>query len=407
MITATFAKHTSRLTRHSMPTAFEAEFEEATLTFEGPAAALRTITGVTFAGTTIAIDPKARRAIHEHHSDPAIVVERPGLDAFLQVFLYGVGDGGIADETLVTTDEKPWTLPVRQIVPRQAAFQSWFSDGMLTIDAREPVEIIWQTSNQGIEREISGGTVSGRHQIIPPALFGDRLGVCLSSTGDIYGGMEHKHTLFGEVGLASGRYLLSGGKMLEPRAVHTPSYRSLVVDLLSNESFDQQMTDGFSETTIIADAVKAEALRARFGSSSRPIKILTAEPLSNADRKPDILLLDPDCDQVLPTATVSFLLFADQAGDGYPQRQAKVIERLECDKNIAAIEHAWTRATKFYAADPERNQFGIGWSTSSTDRARGRIALMRAMTLDQRDFDAHRLDWAAIPMARGLNQRTD
>ncbi len=409
MTRATFARHRSVLNRHIETCTTKDFFDEATLTLEGDPVLLSKVIEVQYGPKRIAIDQQACRAIHGSHSDPAIIVHRE-QGSFLQLFLYTVGEGYNEPAIIRFADGAKEIVPVAAMECDLSDLRSSVVDenGLkLKVTSARPFEVIWQTSNLGIEREIHMGSFaadeSGQDFLFDiPAFFGNRLGVCVSSSDDIYSGHEHKHTFFGEVGLASGRYLLKGSRLLPPRTNHAETrVRSLLVDFLTCDDFDEALLNRFDEVTIITDYERAATIAERV-LHHRALQTLTAARPGLGCKDADILLLHPDEPIGVPDKMASFLLFADQNSEGFAERLQRTLARLEKDPAVKAVERSWTGATKFYEPQWASADYGIAFSHSTADANRGRATMERLKLTRRSDIGEATFQMAATPFARSL-----
>jgi hypothetical protein len=413
LITATFARHRSILNRHTKPDPTRDCFDEGTLTLEGAANVLSKVTEVSYGPRRIGIDQLAKRAIHDHHSDPAIIIERNG-SAFLQLFLYGVGQGFPTPATISVADEQDITVPVAHLGAEMAGLKTSVvdADGLkLKVIAQSPFEVIWQTSYFGVEQESHLGTFDAAPVDQPrlfdiPTLFGDRLGVCVSSTEDIYGGEEHKHTFFGEVGLASGRHLLVGDLLVPPRTIHANSrIKSLLVDFLTTDKLDQEALAQFDEVTVVTDHQRASSLASNGFLAKKSIRIVTAGRPDDLNQPTDIVMMEPEETVEIGGATASFLLFADQHSLGFNDRLIRVLARMRQEPGLQAIERSWTRASKFYEPRWNEQDYGIAFSTSSAELQRGRATMERLKLTRREEIGQSTFNMAAVPFVKTIFKR--
>jgi hypothetical protein len=410
LITATFARHRSILNRHVKPDPTRDCFDEGTLTLEGAADVLSRITEVSYGPRRIGIDQRAKRAIHDYHSDPAIIVDRNG-SAFLQLFLYEVDQGFTNPVTISVAGGQDITIPVDHLGAEVAGLRTSVvdADGLkLKVIAQSPFEVIWQTSHFGVEQERHLGIFDAAPVDQPrlfdiPTLFGDRLGVCVSSTNDIYGGEEHKHTFFGEVGLASGRHLLAGDLLLPPRTIYANSrIKSLLVDFLTTDKLHQETLAQFDEVTVVTDHQRASGLASSGFLARKSIRIVTAGRAGDLNQPTDIVMMKPEETVEIGDATSSFLLFADQHSPDFNDRLFRVLARMKQEPGLQSIEQSWTRASKFYEPTWDHRDYGIAFSTSSAELQRGRSTMERSKLTRREEIGQATFNMAAVPFAKNI-----
>lgn len=389
-------------------------FDEGTLTFVGTAEELRRIRGVKANDHAVVIDHARQTADHGTHMDPAIIVEDPSL-TFLQVFLCGNDAGEAIRKVAVVLDDN--SVLMLDPVPHRPTEDSDIRSEMKRSRSGWTVEVaggsvtpIWQHSRFGTERETVGMVVSAGGTVRVPALFSDRLGLCLT-TDDMFGGTEHKHLLHGEVGQASGRWVYAGGNLHAPRARRMPAYRSAVARLMDGDIPPLDAFAGFDELQIFCRPEHAErAMKDYAASGVAAVGVMTVSEYEEED--PDILLVDPRTGYFgAPDRPISMLLFADQNDPDYPDRfraAASLFRHLP--EETPVLESAWFSESRI---EPERGvrYYGIGYSYSTADFPRAMVELTRRMMLPERQLcgicqrSMNCLDMLATPWAKTVQPR--
>ncbi len=390
--------------------------DEGTLTFVGTAAELSRIRGVKANDHAVIIDHVRGTADHGSHIDPAIVVEHPTL-TFLQVFLSGSGAGEAVRKVAVVLDDGSASMldPVRHDPEHSGEIRSELRrsrSGWEFEVSGGCVTPIWQHSRFGTERETLGMTMTGSGLLRVPALFSDRLGLCLT-TDDVFGGTEHKHLLHGEVGQASGRWVYAGGNLHAPRARRMPAYRSAIAKLLDGEVPPVDAFTGFDELQIFCRPEHAEmAMKDYAASGVSSLGVVTVSDHEEDD--PDILLIDPRAGYFgAPHRPISMLLFADQNDPEYQDRftaAASLFRQLP--EETPVVESAWFSESR---VEPERGvrYYGIGYSHSTADFPSAMVALTRRQMSPERQLcgscprSANCLDMLATPWAKTVQPGKD
>lgn len=401
--------HVSVMHRHMEDGTDVERFDEGTLTFVGSAAELRRIRGVKANDHNVVIDQERRTADHGTHMDPAIIVEDPAL-TFLQIFLCGNDAGEAIRKVAVVLDDGSVSVmePVRHEAAEEDDIRSELKrsrSGWTFEVSGSSVTPIWQHSRFGAERETVGMAIAGSGILRIPALFSDRLGLCLT-TDDVFGGTEHKHLLHGEAGHASGRWVYAGGNMHAPRARRMPAYRSAVARLMDGDVPPVDAFAGFDELQIFCRPEHAQLAMTDYAASGvAAIGVVTVS--ENEEEDPDILLVDPRAGYFgNPERPISMLLFADQNDPSYPDRfraAASLFRHLP--EETPVLESAWFSESH---VEPERGvrYYGIGYSHSTADFPKAMVELTRRMMLPERQLcgscprSANCLDMLATPWAK-------
>ena len=406
--------HVSLMHRHMEDGTDVERFEEGTLTFVAPPVELRRIRGVKANGHAVVIDHTRQTADHGTHMDPAIVVEDPAF-SFLQVFLCGSDAGEAIGRVAVVFDDG--TAAVFDTVRHEASQEDLSSvlvrrrgSWMFTVSGSS-VTPIWQHSSFGTERETLSTTIAGEGVLRVPALFSDRLGLCLTSD-DVFGGTEHKHLLHGEAGMASGRWVYAGGNMHAPRARRLPAYKSAVAKLFDGDAPPPDAFAGFDELQLFCRPEHAGMAMEDYASSASAVSVMTVSEFEDED--PDILLVDPRTGYFgMGSRPISMLLFADQNDVSYPDRfRAAAALFRHLPEDVPVLESAWFSES---GIEPERGvrHYGIGYSHSSADFPKAMVELTRRLMLPERQLcgscprAGNCLDMLATPWARTVQPGRD
>lgn len=393
--------------RHTLEGTDVVVFKEPTITFVGTRAELERIKGAKAGTHSVVFDHQRRTAHHGSHADPAIIVDAQG-HSFLQVFLCDADpDESFTKVGVLLDDGSVVALdPVRH---RTTADDGIHSDvtktdtGWLVEVEGRAVTPIWQHASYGIERETVCPVVSGQGRVMVPALFSDRLGLCLT-TEDLFGGIEHKHLFHGEAGQPSGRWLYSGGNLHMPRARKMPAYRSLVLDLTGDGLPSADVVLGFDEVQAYCHPMHEDAARLAYGRYGVPLDIVTTSEAE--DDEPDLLIVDARY-MWRPTARpISLLLFADQNAPDWGDRlQASLALLRRLPGEVPVMESAWLGDAGM-TPEPGNRHYGIGFSTSSADFPRGMIDLTKRIRLPDRmlcgtcGLDGRCMETLATPWAK-------
>ncbi|HCI46066.1 MAG TPA: hypothetical protein DFI00_02100 [Rhodospirillaceae bacterium] len=209
-----------------------------------------------------------RGSVHHlgRHSDPLfLIADQDGRPA-LEINLYDMSAANLNGSVLElqADDGQVMTLAMQvqdAPVDVQLLSSELFRDGhdcALTVSAPEGGEIIWQRMVNGRFVEQRQTLAVGEQRIAIPPAFADWFGICLTSRS-LYGAVEHKHMIIGELGLGSGRWFLdfSNNALLAPRMADPMRYRSLLVlcrsDVPSIEDI-RAWLENWDEVEIVADA---------------------------------------------------------------------------------------------------------------------------------------------------------
>lgn len=379
------SSHVSVMHRHTVEGTDVVEFREPTITFVGAREDLLRIRGAKAGSHAVAFDHQRKTAQHGSHSDPAIIIEAQGR-SFLQVFLCDADpDETFTKVGVLLEDGSVETLdPVRHVTTADDGIDTEVTrqDGAWRVEVEgRSVTPIWQHSSYGIERETLGAAIEGRGRLLVPALFSDRLGLCLT-TEDLFGGIEHKHLFHGEAGHPSGRYVYSGGNLHLPRARKMPAYRSLVLDLTGESVPSSDIVAGFDEVQAYCHPMHEDAARREYGRSGIPVDVVTVSEAE--DDEPDLLVVDARR-MWRPTARpISLLLFADQNTPEWGERlQASIALYTRLPEEVPVLETAWFGESGIVPNRGDRH-YGVGFSTSTADFPRGMIDLTKRLTLPDR-----------------------
>lgn len=409
------SSHLSVMHRHMQDGTDIERFEEGTLTFIASAGDLRRIRGIKANAHAVVIDHVRQTADHGTHSDPAIIVEE-GTFTFLQIFLCGSDAAERISRVALILDDGSLVMvdAVRHDPPEDEGLTSsvtWTQAGWFAEANGVSVTPIWQHSRFGVEKETVGGTVSGRARLKVPALFSDRLGLCLT-TDDLFGGIEHKHLLHGEAGQASGRWVYAGGNMLAPRARRLPAFKSAVVRLDGEDVPPLEAFAGFDELQIFCHPRYAEFALRDYSSIGASVSVMSFS--DNEEDQPDLLLVDPRFGYHNPSSRpISMLLFSDQNDPEYPDRfraAAALFRRLP--ENVPVLESAWFAESGIEPTRGERH-YGIGYSYSSADFPAAMNDLTRRIVLPGRQLcgicekSSNCMDMLATPWAKTVQPGKD
>ena len=233
-----------------------------------------------------------RGSVHHlgRHSDPLFLIADQDGRLALEINLYDMSaadlDGSVLE--LQADDGQVMTLAMQvqdAPVDVQLLTSELVRDGhdhALTVSAPEGGEIIWQRMVNGRFVEQRQTLAVGEQRIAIPPAFADWFGICLTSRS-LYGAVEHKHMIIGELGLGSGRWFLdfSNNALLAPRMADPMRYRSLLVrcrsDLPSIEDI-RGWLEGWDEVEIIADAgiLEHASIDKRINLRALPVNELSA-----------------------------------------------------------------------------------------------------------------------------------
>lgn len=182
-----------------------------------------------------------RRSLHHRgrHADPLFPVqtEQGGTTTF-EINLYDIGLEDIRNagiELVMASGE------ICRVAPQMMAEQAdpdrldshidWLpSRPVLHVTLAQPGELVWQVLRFGRFSEQRQLLEAGQHAIAIPPAFADWYGISISSEA-IYGAIEHKHMLLGQLGIGAGRwlYLSRQDLLLPPPMAGADRYRALVV----------------------------------------------------------------------------------------------------------------------------------------------------------------------------------
>jgi hypothetical protein len=401
------SSHVSVMHRHTVEGTDVVVFREPTITFVGARDELGRIRGAKAGAHSVVFDHQRRTAQHGTHLDPAIIIDAQG-HSFLQVFLCDADPEESFTKVGVVLDDGSVVAldTVRHRTTADDGIDTEVSrtDGVWRVEVEgRSVTPIWQHSSYGVERETLGPIVSGRGRVAVPALFSDRLGLCLT-TEDLFGGIEHKHLFHGEAGHPSGRWLYSGGNLHMPRARKMPAYRSLVLDLTGDGRPSADVVMGFDEVQAYCHPMHEDAARLAYGRYGVPLDVVTVS--ESEEDEPDLLLVDARQMWRPTVRPVSLLLFADQNEPDWADRlQASLALFARLPEEVPVLEAAWFGETGI-VPEPGNRHYGVGFSQSSADFPRGMIDLTKRVRLPDRimcgtcEYDGRCMDLLATPWAR-------
>ncbi len=315
------------------------------------------------------------------HTDPLFVFEREGR-ACVDLTVYGGEVGDRAE--LERADGGIVTLPVHQGegVPEEAAFESRLErlgpgQWVLDVETTSPVEVIWQKVSFGAFRECIVSLPAGRHVLAVPAAFAEYLGVCVSG-----GSAEHKHRIFGHIGMGSGRHVLDAerGVVLHPRGGHGFRYQAAVVAVPDAEALERLLPDldEFDEVEVFTPAgPDAMMVRERAEAIGVPHKVTTFGRAMDAD----VVVVDPAVPEV-PDRSFSYMLFAGAGAPGFAERTAAACRRTKAlPPGIPVLDRSWVCATLEATIQADRPHYGIAFSRPPAELL-DRASLRRAQVAE-------------------------
>lgn len=386
MLEAVAARHKCVSFYHASSGTQVSTFDEATLSLGGTHGAIQSVCGIEIDGVKFEVDRARKTVTHPEHSDPAI----PFLHAgrwWLQIFLC---EGRYERElpTKVKVSTTSGTHEVASVIIRQSdsdiemasRLTGRAGDRRIECLSSHPVEGTIQWSVCG--REMESGAVrlkAGRNEMKLHPIHGERYGICLSST-DPFGGIEHKHMVFGETGHASGRILANRDGFWLPKTREF-AYRSIIaVDHGQDDGWLQNlMGDPEIDELDIWTSVSKAQLIATSKLMAPGRRITTYAPaVDPAAKFADVVIVDPDS-HLPDNKDLAFMLFMDQAQDGFQDRLELVLRRLATiPDEINVIDRAWI-GSKGQPAMSTPN-YGIGFSVSSEKDKKSHIALYKRLS---------------------------
>ena len=411
MLKAVAAPHRSRVFRHVESGTQTHEFEEPTITISGDREEVEAIREVKIGTLTVGINPARRVAHHKDHDDPAIPFVRGGR-WHLQIFLCGSDLSELGGTINIAGAGRRETVDLRHFEGQPVRLETrlrteggrWFID----VGGDGTVETLWQGSLWGREFEQDGPVVLGSGSIEIPALNSERLGLCLT-TGDPYGGIEHKHVFFGEAGQPSGRIVAVSDRLLFPKLREQFRYRSLIVaDDEENPEWVERILSAnrHDEADIWCRPNRAEVIQRAFRNDPK-VRVTTFTTLSDGGEGADVIVTDPS-DRLPPDRPVSFLLFSDQNDPAFPERFSTVLRRIKSiPEEQPVLERGWLDGTSGPLSS-DIASYGIGFSYSSDNDPRRAIDLTRRLRIPERspcggcDFAEECASIIATPWARGV-----
>jgi hypothetical protein len=390
-------------------------FDEATMSIGGSIEAIDAITRLEIDGIAFDVDARRRTIHHPEHSDPAIPFHYDGC-WWLQVFLC---DGRY--ETKLPLKVRAWTSQVELVV---GAVEVHVSDEKIELDSHisgppggrvlsfvsgSPTEVMMQTSFCGRELEEAVGVFPpGPNEIPILAVHSERYGITLS-TIDPFGGIEHKHMIYGQGGHASGRILVDASGAWLPKVREQFSYRSAILKddegdwvslAVSDPSFDEiDVWTSMARREVIEDMIRLSGGKGR--------KVTTYEMSSSQFAgSADVILIGAD-DVVPPAKTISLMLFTDQASEQFSDRYDAAIRRLKTiPASIDVIDRAWFGSRDVPSLDGR--YYGVAFSTSSEASGTAKANLFKRMQMPTFDpcgscnAKPFCLSVTAIPLAKNM-----
>lgn len=381
---AVLAKHRCRAFRYLTSGVRENLFDEDTLTIVGSEDEIAAIERIEIGSRKVDIDHVRGTADHGTHIDPMIPVAH-GEFSHLQLFLCGYEAADITREVRVQAHGR--TIHLRGDVSDEAFVETMTSsvertdDGwFLKVNAPEGAEIIWQFQASGIEHEIEADHVTGEAEIKLPTRMGNRLGICVTSS-EIFGGVEHKHLVFGEVGHPSGRYLWSRGALYAPKLADEFAYRSLIVHYRPGEVLPENLST-YDEIELIVEQKDIDAAVMAMHDLGVDGFITS---VSHASRPGpchgDIVLLAPD-EEPVEDEMCSYLLFSNQDDPDWPERLKAAFKAVRSGvRNL--IELPWLGAST-PALSASQNQYGIAFSVPGRESRKSKVFAAKREKLPQR-----------------------
>jgi hypothetical protein len=415
MLRAVASRHRCVSHYHGASGTSVSTFDEATLSLGGPIEVIDAIRRIEIDGVAFDVDPVRRAIHHPEHSDPAVPFLHNGI-WWLQVFLC---DGRYKTE--LPAQAAAWsgdgTIDVGRVEFHVADADALMTSRMsgppgarlLTFDAPTPTDIVVQTSAFGREMEQVMPTRPAGPGTFPiEAVHAERYGICLSS-GDPFGGIEHKHMIFGQGGHASGRVLIDAKGFWLPKVREQFGYRSVILlddggDWVGNALRDPLIDEIDVWTTLD----RAGAVRGMLGQENLSGRKITtyASKASVAAHAADVNVVEPG-DEVPARKTISFLLFMDQAASSFPERYAATIRHLRTlPASINVIDRAWIGAKDIPSLT--NRHFGMAFSRSTETSANAKVNLFKRLAVP--DFQPcgsceakpFCLSFAATPLAMGM-----
>ncbi|MTH97600.1 hypothetical protein [Roseibium sp. RKSG952] len=381
---AVYAKHRCRVFRHVEPTVRKNLFDENTLTLIGTEDEISSVTRIETGDRSVRIDHVRGTADHGTHIDPMIPIEYRG-EIILQLFLCGYEESDMTETVIAHAGGE-----ARRLVPEKSDDASsenmstsvrksedgWF----LKVVAPEGADIIWQFQAGGKEHEVEADHVVGEAEIRLPSYMGNRLGICITSP-EIFGGVEHKHLIFGEVGHPSGRHLWSRGTLYAPKLADQFVYRSLIIDFRPGDDFPKDLRS-FDEIELIAEQGDVDAaLTAMNDLGVKGIVTSLSHAGRPGPRHGDIVLLTPG-DDPIKDETCSYLLFRDQDDPDYPERLEAAVRAARSGADNL-IELPWLGAATPTLTSSE-SQYGIAFSVSGPETRKSKVFTAKRGMLPQR-----------------------
>jgi hypothetical protein len=124
----------------------------------------------------------------------------------------------------------------------------------------------------------------------------------------------------------------------------------------------------------------------------------------------DIAIIEPDAD-IPPDwmGRTSYLLFKDQAEEGFRSRLEQTLTRLTQDgkQTERAIESLWTTAAANYQPEERNASYGIAWTVSSQSEQKGKVSLLRTMATVNEDAKDKIHRYAAQPFNASVFKNAD
>lgn len=385
MLQAVAARHRCVSHYHAETGTAVSVFDEATLSIGGPLETISRIVKIEIDGVLFEVDPVRRAIHHPEHSDPAVPFPFNGK-WWIQVFLC---DGRYRSD--LPASVRVWTLngqcivgPITEHLSDDSEMTSKLegAPGSRFIEFKSSVQVqaILQTSSCGVESEETIGMFNpGTHSIDVIPIHSERYGICLSS-GDAFGGIEHKHMIHGQGGHASGRILIDSAGTWWPKVREQFAYRSTVVIDDGGEWIDNVVRDPtIDEVEIWTSVARAGALNNMISASAlNGRKVVTHEAKSALNAaQAQILVLDPD-DDIPYGKTLAFMLFRDQSDPGFADRLEGAMRRIaSIPRFIPVIERAWLGSRD--VPSMTMPHYGIGFSRSTEMAAAAKVNLFKRL----------------------------